>query len=139
MRMLPSEQQELQERGAKIEFGWGPLRVEQGAMVFARCTATHDAKGRFGPTLDGTDTCSVPFDQLVYAVGQQAEPALATHLQNTLDQPVPLAVDTETQRVPGRETLYAGGDIVRGAGTIVEAVGDGRRAARAIDAALAAR
>ncbi len=108
-------------------------------MVFARCTATHDAQGRFGPTLDGADTCSVPFDQLVYAVGQQAEPGLATHLQNTLDQPVPLAVDTDTQRVPGRETLYAGGDIVRGAGTIVEAVGDGRRAARAIDAALAAR
>jgi len=39
-------------------------------------------------------------------------------------------------QVAGRPGVFAGGDIVRGAGTVVEAVGDGRRAAMAIDALL---
>jgi len=33
-------------------------------------------------------------------------------------------------------SVYAGGDIVRGAATVVEAIGDGVRAARAIDCDL---
>ncbi len=42
-------------------------------------------------------------------------------------------VDKETMQINQRPGVFAGGDIVRGAGTIVEAVGDGRRAAMGID------
>ena len=47
-----------------------------------------------------------------------------------------LEVEADTLQVKGKPTLYAGGDIIRGAGTVVEAVADGRKAAKAIDAAL---
>ena len=36
-------------------------------------------------------------------------------------------------------TLYAGGDIVRGGATVILAMGDGKRAAREMDAALRAK
>jgi len=39
-------------------------------------------------------------------------------------------------RVVDRESVFAGGDIVRGAGTVVESVADGRRAAVGIDGML---
>jgi glutamate synthase (NADPH/NADH) small chain len=42
-------------------------------------------------------------------------------------------VEAETPQVKGRPGLYAGGHIIRGAATIVEAVADGRRAAGAMD------
>ncbi len=38
--------------------------------------------------------------------------------------------------VKDRPGIYAGGDIIRGAGTVVEAVADGRRAAIAIDSKI---
>jgi len=44
-----------------------------------------------------------------------------------------LKVDEKTQLIEGQSNLYAGGDIVRGAGTVVASVADGRRAAIAID------
>ncbi|MCX5867540.1 MAG: hypothetical protein NT009_08740, partial [Proteobacteria bacterium] len=43
-----------------------------------------------------------------------------------------ILVDEATQEIKGRPGIYAGGDIVRGAGTVVQAVADGRRAALAI-------
>ena len=71
------------------------------------------------------------FDRLVMAVGQVAEPALEAHLLSDLGT-TEVRVDPQTQQVEGREALYAGGDLVRGPSTIVEAVADGRRAAAAI-------
>ena len=45
-----------------------------------------------------------------------------------------IAVDDNLQTsIP---TLYAGGDIVRGGATVILAMGDGRRAAQQMDAAL---
>jgi NADPH-dependent glutamate synthase beta subunit-like oxidoreductase len=49
---------------------------------------------------------------------------------------IPIQVDDQTMQIPGRPSLFAGGDIIRGAGTAVEAVRDGRRAAIAIESRL---
>jgi NADPH-dependent glutamate synthase beta subunit-like oxidoreductase len=45
-----------------------------------------------------------------------------------------LEVDWETMKVGDQDRVFSGGDIVRGAGTVVEAVADGRRAAMGMDA-----
>jgi NADPH-dependent glutamate synthase beta subunit-like oxidoreductase len=72
----------------------------------------------------------------VVAIGQEVEPALARHLEQELGAKTPIEVDQETLQVLGRPALFAGGDVIRGAGTVVEAVRDGRRAAQAIDRRL---
>lgn len=75
-------------------------------------------------------------DVLVQAIGQKASAemggvlTLATATAQTPGQPQPGKAETG---------LFAGGDIVRGAGTVVEAVGDGKRAAQVIHDFLSAK
>ena len=73
------------------------------------------------------------FDQVILAVGQCTEPSLAEYLEKEFGTGDRLEVDRQTMQVVNRERVFAGGDIVRGPGTVVEAVADGRRAAMAID------
>ena len=79
------------------------------------------------------------FDQIILAVGQAVESDLASYLREEFQTDGLLDVEAETLQVKGRPGLYAGGDIIRGAGMIVEAVADGRRAAQAIDNRLRGR
>jgi NADPH-dependent glutamate synthase beta subunit-like oxidoreductase len=48
-----------------------------------------------------------------------------------------LVIVDETSGKTSAAAVFAGGDIVRGAGLVVEAVQDGKRAARAIRESLA--
>jgi NADPH-dependent glutamate synthase beta subunit-like oxidoreductase len=50
-----------------------------------------------------------------------------------------ISVDHQTLRVENRNTVFAGGNIVRGAGTVIQAVADGRRAQAATHARLSRR
>jgi NADPH-dependent glutamate synthase beta subunit-like oxidoreductase len=137
MPALASEVAELQSRGIAVENRWGPREVSSASAIrFARCTRVFDEQGAFRPDLDESETLEFSFDQLVVAIGQEVEPALARHLEQELGVKTPIEVDEETLQVRGRPALFAGGDVIRGAGTAVEAVRDGRRAARAIDRRL---
>jgi NADPH-dependent glutamate synthase beta subunit-like oxidoreductase len=137
MPALASEVAELRSRGIAIENRWGPRELSSArAIRFARCTRVFDEQGAFRPSFDDSETLDLSFDQLVMAIGQEVEPALARHLEQELGVKTPIEVDEGTLRVPGRSALFAGGDVIRGAGTAVEAVRDGRRAAQAIDRRL---
>ena len=131
MPCLPGELAELERLGTEVLAGRVPVRCDEDGLVVAACASLHDAEGRFAPTgVPGTEEV-LAFDRLVMAVGQVAEPALEAHLLSDLGT-TEVRVDPQTQQVEGREALYAGGDLVRGPSTIVEAVADGRRAAAAI-------
>jgi len=76
-------------------------------------------------------------DSVVLALGQEADLSLLGGTPEiTVDGGVvPVGADMMTAR-PG---VFAGGDIVEGSRTLTEAIGHGKRAARAIDAWLAGR
>jgi NADPH-dependent glutamate synthase beta subunit-like oxidoreductase len=134
MPCLKSEIVEMKDQGIKIENGWGPkAAASQSKLSFARCTAVFDKDGAFRPVFDESETMELDFDQVILAVGQRTEPALAKYLKKEFGKEDGLEVDAGTMQVVGRSGVFAGGDIVRGAGTVAEAVGDGRRAAMAID------
>ena len=136
MPALASEVDEMKRRGVTIENGWGPRElVSESRLSFARCTSVFDEDGSFHPTFDETSRMELDFDRLVVAVGQCVDSELARHLEQELGARDILQVD-ETLQLPGRPKLFAGGDIIRGAGNAVEAVADGRRAAAAIDQRL---
>ena len=86
--------------------------------------------------MDESETLELGFDQLILAIGQTVEPSLERHLEQALGLKAPIPVDRETLQAPGRPALFAGGDLIRERGTAAEAVGDGRRAAQAIDRRL---
>jgi NADPH-dependent glutamate synthase beta subunit-like oxidoreductase len=134
MPCLKSEFIEMNDQGVKIENGWGPKAApSNSSLAFHRCTSVFDKSGAFRPVFDESETMELGFDQVILAVGQQVEPALAKYLKKAFGREDRVEVDTRNMQVVGRSRVFAGGDIVRGAGTVVEAVGDGRRAAAAID------
>jgi len=133
MPALPSEVAELKRQGIEILNGWGPKAVLSDRKAsFIGCTSVFDDQLRFQPTYDESVTMEMEFDTLIWAIGQQTEPPLAAHLKQEFGTDGLLAVDELTMAVRGRPRVFAGGDIVRGAGTVVQAVADGRKAAMAI-------
>ena len=76
-------------------------------------------------------------DSVVLALGQEADLSLLAGIPEVevAGGAVPVGDDMMTAR-PG---VFAGGDIVEGSRTLTEAIGHGKRAARAIDAWLAGR
>jgi glutamate synthase (NADPH/NADH) small chain len=75
---------------------------------------------------------------VVVAVGTRANPLLtATCPELKLNKWGNIVVDQNGMtNLPG---VFAGGDIVRGAATVILAMGDGKRAAKAIHEYLAAK
>jgi len=137
MPALPSEVEELKKRGIEIMNGWGPKACSSSSKLsFVSCTSVYGEGGRFAPSYDESRTMDLECDQLLIAVGQCAEPALARYLKKEFNGADLIDVDEATMQVKGRPGVYAGGDIVRGTGTVVEAVADGRRAAQAIDTSV---
>jgi NADPH-dependent glutamate synthase beta subunit-like oxidoreductase len=137
MPCLQSEVEEMKEKGIEFHNGWGPKEVDsEGKMRFTECTRVLDEQGRFAPSFDESRQMELDFDQVIMAVGQVVESDLARCLKEEFQTDGLLSVEPETLQVKGRPGLYAGGDIVRGPGTIVQAVADGRRAARAMDKAI---
>jgi glutamate synthase (NADPH/NADH) small chain len=80
----------------------------------------------------------VAVDQLICAIGNGANPLLSKNWPELkVDEHGHILVDDHGMtNIPG---VFAGGDIVTGAATVIEAMGAGKRAAQAIDAYLSAR
>jgi glutamate synthase (NADPH/NADH) small chain len=94
-----------------------------------------DDSGRRRPVPVKGSEHVVDVDQMVMAIGSGPNPVLTRSWpQLTLDRRGNIPVDDrQMTNVPG---VFAGGDIVTGAATVIEAMGAGKRAAKAIDAYL---
>jgi len=76
-------------------------------------------------------------DLVVYAIGTNANPIMGQTSSMKLTSRGYIATDESlATSVPG---VFAGGDIVTGAATVIEAMGAGRRAARSMKAYLGIR
>jgi NADPH-dependent glutamate synthase beta subunit-like oxidoreductase len=117
---------------------WGPHRVmtKDGAitgMEFVRCTSVFDREGRFRPAFDLSATKTVAADCVLLAIGQGADLAWAGRSLKTVRGGIVADKDTQAANLPG---VYAGGDAVTGASSMIAAIAAGRRAAVTIDAAI---
>lgn len=93
-----------------------------------------DASGRRSPIPVEGKTRTVEVDEVIVSVGvspnpliSQSTPQLETTKWGTL------VVNQETMQSSSMPIIFAGGDIVRGGATVILAMGDGRRAAKAMD------
>ena len=104
-----------------VETEW----IEPGKLIPANARA-----------VDGT-SFQLRAGVVVQAIGQGPTEAVGKVLAATRMQGQLIAANEETGAT-SQPRIFAGGDIVRGAGTVVEAVGDGKRAADAIHQLLSA-
>jgi glutamate synthase (NADPH/NADH) small chain len=76
-------------------------------------------------------------DQVVYAIGTNANPIIGQTSRLKLNKRGYIEADADF--ATSMAGVYAGGDIVTGAATVIEAMGAGRKAARSIKAYLGIR
>jgi NADPH-dependent glutamate synthase beta subunit-like oxidoreductase len=123
--------------GIAFHNGWGPVHIEEGkgrvvGVTFKRCLSVFDQEGRFSPSFDERITMRREADWVIAAIGQTAE---LSFLQGSSLEGVKgegtLSVRGQTLETHHRG-LFAGGDLVTGPRSVVEAIAAGKRAALAI-------
>ena len=129
-----------------VEFHWltSPLELLGDAannVRLMRCERMQlgepDSSGRRRPVaLPGSDF-EIETDMVVFAIGTNANPILGQTSGLKLDPRGYIATDANgATSIVG---VYAGGDIVTGAATVIQAMGAGRRAAQAMKRYLGLR
>jgi glutamate synthase (NADPH/NADH) small chain len=96
-----------------------------------------DASGRRRPVPVAGSAFEIETDMVVFAIGTNANPILGQTSGLKLNKRGYIATDDDlATSIAG---VYAGGDIVTGAATVIEAMGAGRKAARSMKAFLGLR
>ncbi|MFN8622278.1 MAG: NADPH-dependent glutamate synthase [Chloroflexota bacterium] len=143
---LPARREEVhhaEQEGVRFELLTAPVEVmgdEQGWVRALKCRRMElgepDASGRRRPVEVAGSEFEIPCEMVVVAIGTRSNPLLtASEPDLVVNQWGYLVVDEEGMTsLPG---VFAGGDIVRGAATVILAMGDGKRAAAAIERYLA--
>ena len=91
-----------------------------------------DEKGRRKPVPIAGSEFEIPCQVVVEAIGTRANPLLtATTPDLKVNERGYVVVDADN--MTSKPGVFAGGDIVRGAATVILAMGDGKKTARAID------
>ena len=94
-----------------------------------------DASGRRSPVPVEGKTVTLDVDQVIVAVGVSPNPLVPKSIKGLeLGRKNTIAVNDQMRS--SRPTVFAGGDIVRGGATVILAMGDGRKAAAAMDKQL---
>jgi glutamate synthase (NADPH/NADH) small chain len=136
-----AELHEVEAEGVRFSFLAEPVAILDGAdgrVRGLRCARMSlgepDESGRRRPQPTGEEF-ELDAEQVIVALGSRAAAWLAETASGLeTDAAGRVVVDESgSTSVPG---IYAGGDVVRGAATVVDAVGDGKRAAAAIDSQL---
>ncbi|RAI34672.1 NADPH-dependent glutamate synthase [Rhodoplanes serenus] len=129
-----------------IDFQWLTAPVEvlddgKGNVRALRCIRMElgapDASGRRSPVPVAGSEYEFDCDLVVVAIGTNANPIIGQTSRIKLDKRGYIATDADlATSIPG---VYAGGDIVTGAATVIKAMGAGRRAARSMKRYLGLR
>ena len=140
---MPAREEEIEnaeEEGIIFDFLVNPKRFigdEQGWVkgieLIKMKLGEPDASGRRRPIpIEGSEFI-FPVDTVVVAIGQGPNPLLLdTTPEIKRNKWGYIDADMETGKT-SMEGVYAGGDIVTGEATVIEAMGFGRRAAKAMD------
>lgn len=97
-----------------------------------------DASGRRRPVAIEGATEWVEVDEVIVSVGVSPNPLIPSSFKGLEISKWGTIVVNEDTMQSDLPDVYAGGDIVRGGATVILAMGDGRRAAAAMDKALKA-
>jgi glutamate synthase (NADPH/NADH) small chain len=134
------EAHHAEEEGIDFRLLTNPIRIvgdDKGWVTGIECVKMElgepDASGRRRPVEIKGSEHIIPVEVVIVAIGQGPNPIL-THSTEGLElrKSGNIQADAETGKT-SRKGVFAGGDIVTGAATVILAMGAGRKAAKAID------
>jgi len=130
------EFEEAGREGIRFVTRRGPARFlgdgRLSRIEFRAVRSVFDANGRFAPAYDDGDLITIEADSCVLAIGQRADLSfLSADDDVALTPGGTIKVDPQTlaTTAPG---VFAGGDVAFGPRNLIEAVANGKRAARSI-------
>ena len=134
---MPAHEWEVEEaidEGVVLNLSWGPRKILGDGQVtgveLVRCTSVFDEEGRFEPCYDESVTSTIETDMVILAIGQASDLSfLEGHLQTTGAGTISVDAESQTSS-PG---VFAGGEVVSGPASVIEAIASGRQAAISID------
>ena len=136
---MPAHEWEIQDavdEGVAVNPSWGPKAIvgENGKLSrleLQRCTSVFDDQGRFAPKF-GSSVSQIDADYVIIAIGQRSDFSF-------LGEDDPLWNDSKRFIQGDKLTLqtnldwvFAGGDMLTGPASVVEAVAQGHEAAESI-------
>ena len=142
---LPARAEEIhhaKEEGVEFRLLTGPLEIvgENGWVRGLKCIQMElgepDRTGRRAPVEVAGSEFIIDIDTVIMAIGQTPNPLITSTTSGLkIEKNGGIVVDEETMETT-KEGVYAGGDIVTGAATVILAMGAGKKAAKAINEKL---
>lgn len=139
---MPADEWEIGrvvEERVKIHTTWGPSRVviENGDVTgieLKGCASVFDENGSFSPRYDSRREI-LKADQIIIAIGQSADLGFIG-VQSGIATKGGLISVRETSLETGMPGIFAGGDVTKAPGAIIEAIEAGKKVASSIDTFL---
>jgi NADPH-dependent glutamate synthase beta subunit-like oxidoreductase/NAD-dependent dihydropyrimidine dehydrogenase PreA subunit len=134
------EIKEAEEEGIQILNGLGIDNIGKSdedrnlvEVKLKKCTSVFNEKGNFSPAYDESVTDHISGNEVIICIGQDADlELLDDEIRQSISSNGIIEVTRDTLET-GLSGIFAGGDIVSGPASVIDAVGHGRRAARSID------
>ena len=140
---MPARVEEIhhaEEEGVQFKLLATPVAIhgdEKGRVKELECIQNQlgepDASGRRRPVPIGESNFRIPADTIIIAIGQSPSPLIpktTPDLKTGKDGVV--VIDNETGKT-SKKGVFAGGDVATGGATVILAMGQGKKAAKAID------
>lgn len=143
MEEMPARKEEVEhaeEEGVIFKCLTNPVKIhgdEKGRVSSVECVemvlGDPDESGRRRPAEKSGSNHQIPVDTVIIAIGTSPNPLIRTTTPGIeANKRGCLVVDEATMKTT-RDGVYAGGDAVTGAATVILAMGAGKHAAKSID------
>ncbi len=143
---MPAREEEIEnaeEEGIEFKLLTNPVEIQgddQGWVTGMKCVQMElgesDESGRRRPVPVKGSEFIIDIEQVIVAIGQGANPLVASTTPDLEVNKWGYIIADPSTGATSKKGVYAGGDIVTGAATVILAMGAGRKAAMAIDAYL---
>ncbi|NMD37587.1 MAG: NADPH-dependent glutamate synthase [Christensenellaceae bacterium] len=140
---MPARIEEIhhaKEEGIKFEFLTNPVSIlgnENGEVIGVRCIRMElgeaDSSGRRSPQIILNSEFEIETDTVIIAVGNTPNPLIKKTTPDIETMKWGGIVVEENTGATSKKGVFAGGDTVTGAATVILAMGAGKKAANAID------
>jgi formate dehydrogenase (NADP+) beta subunit len=139
---MPAYRQEIIEgldEGILIENSWGISNIsglEELKIDVVKCSSVFDESGKFSPQYDDSITKSMNTDVIIICIGQSMDLSVLAGSEDKNLKKSNLINVTAGHSMTNVRGLFAGGDMVSGPASVIDAVAMGKRSAEEIDSFL---
>ena len=142
MAELPARAEEVHhamEEGVEFKILNNPVQIlgdENGNVRAIECVEMElgepDASGRRKPIVKEGSNFELPVDMVIMSIGTKLNTLILDTTEN-LEANKKGGIGTDDDAATNRDGIFAGGDAVTGAATVIKAMGAGKKAAASID------